>query len=68
MDDLLNKAGMDNKYEFVCLAIKRVRQLIKEKDRMNLLSPEEKLTNIVLREMAEKKIEMDKLEEETKDK
>lgn len=68
MDDLLNKAGMDNKYEFVCLAIKRVRQLIKEKDRMNLLSPEEKLTNIVLREMAEKKIEMDKLEEEIKDK
>jgi len=60
MDDLLNKSGMDNKYEFVRLAIKRVRQLIKEKERMNLLSPEEKLTNIALKEMAEKKIEMDK--------
>ena len=68
MDDLLNKAGMDNKYEFVRLAIKRVRQLIKEKEKMDLLSSEEKLTNIVLKEMAEKKIEMDKLEEEIKDK
>lgn len=68
MDALLNKAGMDNKYELVRLAIKRVRQLIKEKERTGLLNSGEKLTNIVLKEMAEKKIEMDKLEEETKDK
>lgn len=47
---------MDNKYEFVCLIIKRVRQLIKEKGKMGLIGSGEKLTSIALREIKEGKL------------
>lgn len=56
IDDLLKKVKMDNKYEFVCLIIKRVRQLIKEKGKMGLIGSGEKLTSIALREIREGKL------------
>lgn len=56
MDDLLKKAKIDNKYQLVRLAMKRVRQLIKEKDRMGLINSNEKLTSIALREIIEGKL------------
>lgn len=56
MDELLKKAKIDNKYQLVRLAMKRVRQLIKEKDRMGLINSNEKLTSIALREIIEGKL------------
>ena len=47
---------MDNKYEFVCLVIKRVKQLIKEKEKMGLIGSGEKLTSIALKEIKEGKL------------
>ena len=56
MDDLLKKTKMDNKYKLVCLVIKRVRQLIKEKEKISLLGSDEKITSIALREIREGKL------------
>ena len=56
MDDLLKKTKMDNKYKLVCLVIKRVRQLIKEKEKISLLGSDEKITSIALREIKEGKL------------
>ncbi len=61
MDDLLKKAKMDNKYQLVRLAIKRVRQLIKEKERMSLINSNEKLTSVALREIIEGKLKTESL-------
>ena len=58
IDDLLKKVKMDNKYEFVCLVIKRIRQLIKEKEKMGLINSGEKLTSIALKEIKEGKLKM----------
>lgn len=61
MDDLLKKAKMDNKYQLVRLAMKRVRQLIKEKERISLINSKEKLTSIALREIIEGKLKTESL-------
>jgi DNA-directed RNA polymerase omega subunit len=61
MDDLLKKAKMDNKYQLVRLAMKRVRQLIKEKERISLINSNEKLTSIALREIIEGKLKTESL-------
>lgn len=61
MDDLLKKAKMDNKYQLVRLAIKRVKQLIKEKERMGLINSNEKLTSVALREIMEGKLKPESL-------
>lgn len=61
MDDLLKKAKMDNKYQLVRLAMKRVRQLIKEKERISLINSNEKLTSIALREIMEGKLKTESL-------
>lgn len=61
MDDLLKKAKMDNKYQLVRLAMKRVRQLIKEKERISLINSHEKLTSIALREIIEGKLKTESL-------
>jgi len=66
MDDLLNKTGMDNKFEVVRLAINRVKQLIKEKERMGLLGSNEKLTSIALKEIMEGKLKPENLKGEIK--
>ena len=58
IDDLLKKVKMDNKYEFVCLVIKRVRQLIKDKEKMGLIGFNEKLTSIALMEIKEGKLKI----------
>ena len=58
IDDLLKKVKMDNKYEFVCLVIKRIRQLIKEKEKMGLINSGEKLTSIALKEIKEGKLKV----------
>lgn len=47
---------MDNKYELIRLAIKRIRQLINEKEKMGLIGSDEKLTSIALREIREGKL------------
>ena len=56
MDDLLKKVKMDNKYKFVRLVIKRVRQLINEKEKMGLIGSNKKLTSIVFEEIREGKL------------
>jgi DNA-directed RNA polymerase omega subunit len=64
IDDLLKKAKMDNKYELVCLIIKRIRRLIKEKEKMGLLSSNEKLTSIALKEIENGKLKIENFVEE----
>jgi len=64
IDDLLKRAKTDNKYELVRLAIKRVRQLIKEREKMGLLDSNEKLTSVALREIKEGKLKVQSLIEE----
>ena len=55
---------MDNKYELIRLAIKRIRQLINEKERMGLISSNEKFTSIALREIREGKLKAEVFIEE----
>ncbi len=47
---------MDNKYELIRLAIKRIRQLINEKEKRGLTDSDEKLTSIALREIRQGKL------------
>ena len=67
MDDLLHKSGIENKYELIHLAIGRVRQLVREKDKMLEGTPE-KLCTRVLREIAEGKLKPESLKEESQEK
>jgi DNA-directed RNA polymerase omega subunit len=55
---------MDNKYEFIRLVIKRVRQLINEKEKMGLIGSDEKFTTIALREVREGKLKVENFMEE----
>jgi DNA-directed RNA polymerase subunit K/omega len=50
------------------LAIRRVRQLVKEKDKMALDDTHEKLPTLVLKEIAEGKLKPESLEEESQKK
>ncbi|MFQ6066665.1 MAG: DNA-directed RNA polymerase subunit omega [bacterium] len=63
-DDLLRKSGIGDKYELTRLAIRRIRQLVKEKDKMALEDTHEKLPTLVLREIAEGKLKPESLKEE----
>ena len=63
-EDLLKKAKMDNKYELRRLTIKRVRQLINEKEKMGLIGSDEKFTSIALREIREGKLKAEVFIEE----
>ncbi len=47
---------MDNKYKLIRLVIKRIRQLINEKEKMGLIASGEKFTSIALREIIEGKL------------
>ena len=58
MDDLLRKTGMDNKYKCIHLVIRRVRQLIKGREKMGLIGSSEKFTSIALREAREGKLKL----------
>ncbi|MEA1964981.1 MAG: DNA-directed RNA polymerase subunit omega [Candidatus Aerophobetes bacterium] len=58
IDELLKKAKIDNKYELTRLAIKRARELIKEKDKNVLDNSNEKLITSVLREIIEGKMRL----------
>ena len=64
MDDLLKKVKMDNKYKFVRLVIKRVRQLINEKEKMSLIGSNKKLTSIVFEEIKKGKFKTESFIEE----
>jgi len=55
---------MDNKYELIRLAIKRIRQLINEKEKMGLTGSDEKFTSIALREIREGKLKAEVFIEE----
>jgi DNA-directed RNA polymerase subunit K/omega len=50
------------------LAIRRVRQLVKEKDKMALDDTHEKLPTLVLKEIAEGKLKPESLEAESQEK
>jgi len=67
IDDLLRKSGIESKFELIHLAIRRIRQLIREKDKMLEETPE-KLCTRVLREIAEGKLKQESLKEESQEK
>ena len=67
MDDLLRKSGIENKYELIHLAMGRIRQLIREKEKMLENNPE-KLCTRVLREIVEGKLKPESLKEESQEK
>ena len=50
------------------MAIRRIRQLVKEKDKRALEDTREKLPILVLREIAEGKLKPESLEEESQEK
>ncbi len=50
------------------MAIRRIRQLVKEKDKMALEDRREKLPILVLKEIAEGKLKPESLEEESQEK
>ncbi len=55
---------MDNKYELIRLVIKRIKQLINDKERMGLIISDEKFTSIALREIIEGKLKTEVFTEE----
>ena len=59
MDALLKKTGMDNKYELVRLVMKRVRQLVNDKNRMSLINSNQKFISLALGEISEGKLKID---------
>jgi len=67
IDDLLRKSGIESKFELIHLAIRRIRQLIREKDKMLEETPE-KLCTRVLREIAEGRLKPESLKEESQEK
>ena len=67
IDDLLRKSGIESKFELIHLAIGRIRQLIREKDKMLENNPE-KLCTRVLREIMEGKLKPKSLKEESREK
>jgi len=58
IDELLKKAQIDNKYKLTRLAIKRAKELVKEKDKYILDNSNEKLPTRVLREIMEGKMKL----------
>ncbi len=66
-DDLLRKSGIESKFELIHLAIRRIKQLIREKNKMLQDNPE-KLCTRVLREIAEGKLKPESLKEESQEK
>lgn len=68
IDDLLRKSGLKDKYELTRLAIRRIRRLVKEKDKRALENTHEKLPTLVLREIAEGKLKPESIEEEPPEK
>ena len=56
IEELMSKTGVNDKYKLTRLAIQRVKELIREKNKKALLDSQEKLTTIVLKEMKEGKI------------
>jgi DNA-directed RNA polymerase omega subunit len=60
-DELLRKTGIDNKYLLTRLAIQRMRELVREKDKRSLEKPNNKLPVLVLKEIAQGKVKMENL-------
>ena len=67
IDDLLRKSGIENKYELIRLAMGRIRQLVREKDK-RLEDTREKLPTLILREIAEGRLKPESLKEESQEK
>ena len=67
MDDLLRKSGIESKFELIHLAIRRIRQLLREKDKMLQHNPE-RLCTRVLREIAQGRLKPESLKEESQEK
>jgi DNA-directed RNA polymerase subunit K/omega len=64
---VLRKTGIANKYVLTRLAIQRMRDIVRQKDKESLEKPKDKLSTRVLREIAEGKVEMQKLAVENKE-
>jgi len=58
IDKLLSQVGTDDKYELSRLAIQRLRNIVKEKNKRALDNPNEKPTTIVLHEIMEGKVKV----------
>ncbi|MCD6231476.1 DNA-directed RNA polymerase subunit omega [Candidatus Aerophobetes bacterium] len=56
VEELLNKTKIENKYILTRLAIKKAKELIKEKDKRVLQDFNKNLTTLVLKELLEGKI------------
>jgi len=56
VEELLNKTKIENKYILTRLAIKKAKELIKEKDKRILQDFNKNLTTLVLKELLEGKI------------
>jgi len=56
IDELLNKTKERDKYTLTRLAIKKAKELIKEKDKRALQDSNENLTTIVFKELMEGKV------------
>jgi len=54
----LKKSGSPDKYALARLAIERIRDLVKEKDKRALENSKQKLSTYVLQELAEGKIKL----------
>ena len=58
---MLRKTGIANKYLLTRLAIQRMRDIVRQKDKRSLEKFQNKLPTRVLREIAEGKVKMEKL-------
>ena len=56
VDELLNKTKERDKYTLTRLAIKKAKELIKEKDKKALQDSNENFTTLVLKEMLKGKV------------
>lgn len=64
---MLRKTGIANKYLLTRLAIQRMRDIVRDKDKGSLEKPQNKLPTRVLKEIAEGKVKMQKLAVENKE-
>ncbi len=65
-DELLRKTGIANKYLLTRLAIQKMRELVREKDKRSLEKLKNKLPIFVLKQIAEGKMKIDNLKLELK--
>jgi len=63
ISELLKKSGARDKYHLTKLAIQRIKQLVREREKRALLISDEKLTTYVLREFEEGEVKAEDFKE-----